>query len=82
MEKPLVNQYWYGQVDNMLIEFHLSGTNGLGRIQTCNTRLTDRDANHYAIFPPLAEYDSHRDVTIHLYRHTYLSYRYSEILLL
>ena len=44
-------RHWSGQVDNMLIDFHLSETNGLCRAQTWAPRLTD--ANYYAISPPL-----------------------------
>ena len=49
---PVSRLHWWGQDDNMLIEFHLSQTKGLCRAQTWMDCLTDRDANHYAISPP------------------------------
>ena len=50
-ERPMVNQSW-GQVDNTIIEFHLSETNGLCRARTWAACLTDRDANNYTISRP------------------------------
>ena len=40
------------QVDNMLVDLHLSVTNGSSQAQAWTTRFTDGDANHYAISPP------------------------------
>ena len=45
-------RHWWGQVNNTLITFHLSETSGFCQARTWTTRLTDRDANHYAISPP------------------------------
>ena len=36
----------------MLLELHLSETNGSSGTQTWTTRLTDGDAKHYAVSPP------------------------------
>ena len=41
-----------GQLSIMLIEFHLSETNGSYRDRTWAGHLTDTDANHYAISHP------------------------------
>ena len=50
---PLVNQSsaLLGRVDNILVELHLSETNGSCRARTLRARLIGRDANHYAISP-------------------------------
>ena len=37
----------------MLVDFHLSVTNGSYQARTWTARFTDEDANHYAISPPL-----------------------------
>ena len=51
MARPLLNQLaaLVLQVNYMLIESHLSETNGSYRARTWTARLTDRDTNHYAI---------------------------------
>ena len=51
MARPLLNQSaaLVGQLDDMLVKFHLSETNGLCQARTWTTRLTDGDADHYAI---------------------------------
>ena len=51
MAQPLVNQSatLVGQVDNMLVEFHLSETDVSCWAQTWTARLTDGKANHKAI---------------------------------
>ena len=48
MAWPLLNQLvaLVGQVDNILVEFHLSETKGSYQAQTRTTQLTDRDTNH------------------------------------
>ena len=50
-DEPVGNTRW-GQVYNMPTEFHLSETNGSCRARTWTACLTDREVNHYAIFPP------------------------------
>ena len=50
--------HWWRQVDNMLIELHLSETSGSYRAQTWMARFTGGDANHYAISPPLSSLGS------------------------
>ena len=54
MERPLVNQCLalVGQVNSMLVEFHLSKTNRSYQAQTWITHMTDGDANSHAISPP------------------------------
>ena len=42
-----------GEIDNMLIEFHLSETNRLCWARTWTVCLTDGYVNHCAISPPL-----------------------------
>ena len=42
-----------GEVDNILVAFHLSETNGLCWSQTWMVCMTDEDANHPAIPHPL-----------------------------
>ena len=42
-------RHWWGQVDNMLVDLHLSDTNGLSRARAWIARFTDRDVNRYAI---------------------------------
>ena len=65
-------RHWREQVNNTLIAFHLSETNGSCRSRTWMAHLTDRDANHSAISPPLnvGLSDSLRDsdavTTLHL----------------
>ena len=63
MARSLVNQLaaLVGRVDNILVEFYLSETNGSCQAQTWMALLTDGDANHYAI--PLPFY--HIDMTTH-----------------
>ena len=53
--QPLVNQSsaLVEQVDTNLIEFHLPE---IYRARTWTPCLTDEDANHYAIFPPLVDH--------------------------
>ena len=41
-----------GRIDNILVEFHLSETDESCWARTWMARLTDREANHYAISPP------------------------------
>ena len=50
---PLLNQSSapMGQVDNMLVDLHLSVTNGWSRAQAWTAHFTDGDDNHYAISP-------------------------------
>ena len=45
--EPVLGTSW-GQVDNILIEFHLSETSRLCRARTWMACLSDGDANHYA----------------------------------
>ena len=42
-------RHWWDQVNNTVIEFHLSETSGLSRARTRIARLIDRDANDCAI---------------------------------
>ena len=42
-----------GQIDNMPLQYHLSETSGLFKTQTWKAHLTDGDADHCAICPPL-----------------------------
>ena len=44
--------HWCEQVNNTVIESHLSLTSRLRRARTRTARLTDRDANQCAISPP------------------------------
>ena len=46
-------QHWWEQVDNMLVDLHLSETNGSSWARTWTARLTDVDAKYYAISLPL-----------------------------
>ena len=43
----------------MLVEFHLSETNGLCRARTWTAHMADRDANNYDISPSLHMVDVH-----------------------
>ena len=45
-------QHWWEQVNDTVIEFHLSETSGLRRARTWIAGLVDRDANDCAISPP------------------------------
>ena len=49
--RPLVNQSLalVGQIDNMLIEFHISETYGSCPARTRTPRVTDGDSNHHSI---------------------------------
>ena len=51
---PLLNQSSapWEQVDNMLVDLHLSVTNGLSQARAWTTRFADGDANHYTISLP------------------------------
>ena len=51
MAHPLVNQLasLLGQIDNILVEFHLLETNRLCWTQSWTASLTDGDDNYYAI---------------------------------
>ena len=49
-------QHWWEQVNNTVIEFHLSVTSGSRWARTRIARLTNRDANHCAILlPPVSK---------------------------
>ena len=54
MAQPLISELaaLAGQVKSMLIEFHLFETYNPYQARTWTARMTDRDANHYAISPP------------------------------
>ena len=45
------HRHWWEQVNNTMIESHLSVTSGSRRAQTRIARLVDRDANNCAISP-------------------------------
>ena len=45
-------RHWWKQVNNTVIEFHLSETSRSCQARTRTTHLTDRDANDCAISPP------------------------------
>ena len=47
------HQHWWEEVDNLLVDLHLSETNGPCRAWTWTAHVTDREANHYAISLPL-----------------------------
>ena len=46
-------RHWWEQVNNTVIEFHLSMTSGSSWERTRSARLIDRDSNDCAISPPL-----------------------------
>ena len=46
-------RHWWEQVNNTVLESHLSVTSGSSRAQTQTALLTDRDANDCAISLPL-----------------------------
>ena len=39
--------HWWSQVNSILVECHLSETNGLYQARTWMAHMTDRDANRY-----------------------------------
>ena len=72
-ERSLVNWWhWWRQVNSMLVEFHLSETNRPYRARTWTARMTDRDANHYAISHPPLSLLSGECLTVS-FRHAYNS---------
>ena len=72
--RPLVNQSVVGtggEVHNILLAYHLSETNGSYQARTWTARLTDRDANHYAISPP----HHATSLVFPIQRHNFMFYR-------
>ena len=49
-------RHWWEQVNNTVIEFHLSITSSSRRVRTRIALLVDRDAKDCAISPPLPVY--------------------------
>ena len=63
---PLLNnrQHWWEQVDNMLVDLHISVTNGSSQAQAWTAHFTDRDANHYAISLPPMKNSNHANIQV------------------
>ena len=60
-------RHWWGEVDNMLVELHLSETNGPCLARTWTTRLTDGDAN-IMLFPHPRKKHEYCDLLKVIYR--------------